>query len=412
MKVILINSPSLFLADDRAQPPTGLMYLAASLEKNNYKVSIEDLAGRSDWEKRASELKADVFGVTCTTPNFSIVKRISEVLPENSLKIVGGAHPTFLSSETLSNTNFNVVVQREGDEILPEIINYFECGDHLDQIYDGGLVDIDNIPFPARHLVNLKDYHPEMAGHATTIFTSRGCPFNCAFCAKLSGNTVRFRNINKVIEELDIIVNEYGFQNIIFEDDHFCLKHNRAKKICDTIKEKFEINIRICPRADSVNKELLKKLRQAGVAEISYGVESGSQKMLDLMNKQLTVKQCKKAIKDAKDVGMIVKIYLIVGFPGETEKTVEETKRFVKKTKPDKWLLQNFVPYPGTDVWNYPEKYGVTWISKDYSKFYTVGREGKGGVVFRTKSLDEGKVRAFHDDLYDFLMGYKPMHRG
>jgi len=410
--IILINPPSPYLKDDRAQPPMGLLYLAANLEKQGYYVDVEDLAGRSDWEQRTAELEADVFGVTCPTPNFFIAKKISQILPSESLKIVGGPHPTVLPEETLRRTKFNVVIRHEGEVILPKILESYEKGEKLQRIYEGGLVDLDSIPVPARHLVKIHEYHPEMeGGGAVTIFTSRGCPMRCAFCWKLTGETIRFRKIDNVINEVKCVVNDYEFKNIIFEDDNFCVDHVRVKKIFNGIKS-LGVNIRICPRVDTVNREMLKFLRESGVTEISFGVESGSQKILDLMKKKTTVKINEKAVLEAKEAGMLVKIYLIVGFPGETEETLEETKQFVKRTRPDKWLLQNFVPYPGTDVWNNPEKYGITWMSGDYSRYYTVGRGGKGGVVFRTHELDEEKIRKFHDDLYDFLMDIKPMYRG
>jgi len=282
----------------------------------------------------------------------------------------------------------------------------------LHTIYEGGLVDLDKLPLPARHLVDLREYTPEMEGKATTIFTSRGCPYNCAFCAKLTGNRVRFRSIDKVIEELLLLINQYGYTNIIFEDDNFCLKHDRVRTICkEIIERKLDINIRICPRADSVNNNLLDLLHKAGITEISFGIESGSQTMLNNMQKGTNIQTFKKAIHASKEVGMLVKIYLIVGFPGETEETLEETKQFVRDTQADKWLLQTFVPYPGTDVWNNPSKYQVTWISKDYSQFYTVGKGGVGGLVFETKTLSREKICSLHADLYKFLMDYKPMRR-
>lgn len=410
-KIILINPPSPFLADDKAQPPAGLMYLAANLELNEMKVCIEDLAGKLDWKEKVTQLKADIFGVTCTTPNFPIVKKIGELLPSRSLKIIGGVHPTFLPEEVLKTTKFDVVVRNEGDTILLEIIKDYKLGKKLNQIYNGGFVNVDEIPLPARHLVNLKEYRPEMEGQATTIFSSRGCPYNCAFCCKITENKVRLRKIEDVVNEVGILTNKYGYKNIIFEDDNFCINPIRVKQICERIKD-FNLNIRICPRIDSLDYELLKVLRDAGVTEISFGIESGSQKMLDLMNKELYIDACKSIVKMVKDMGTLVKIYLIVGFPGETEETVEETKKFVEEIKPDKWLLQNFIPYPGTDVWKNPEKYGVLWISKNYEDFYTVGKGAKGGIVFRTKELDEEKIKLLHDDLYNFLMKHKPMYRG
>jgi len=213
-----------------------------------------------------------------------------------------------------------------------------------------------------------------------------------------------------MLEELNTVINRYGFENVIFEDDNICLVRKRAFKIFRAI-EKLGVNFRMCPRADSMDKKLLKVAKESGVTEISFGVESGSQKMLDRMNKRLSVTRARQAIKEAKSIGMIVKVYLIVGFPGETWQSVEETKQFIKDTEPDKWLLQNFVPYPGTDVWNNPTKYGVTRISHDFDKFYTVGKGGKGGVVFRTEKLDGETIRAMHDNLFDFLMDFRPMNR-
>jgi len=412
LNVTLINPPSPYLKDDKAQAPMGLLYLASNLEKHGHHVSILDLAGVPRWRAEVLDLSAEVVGVSCVTPNVPIVQEIFRVSPHRSLKIAGGAHPTFLPEESLNVLGCDVVVRGEGEIVLPKILRDYQRFGKVERIYEGGLVDLDKIPLPARHLVDLKSYNPEMEGKASTIFTSRGCPYNCAFCAKLTGDRVRFRSVDNVMEELEILVNDYGYSNIIFEDDNFCLSNSRVKGICKRIiDEKLDINIRICPRADSVNLELLKLLRKAGVSEISYGVESGSQTMLNHMRKGVTVDVYKRAIRDAKKVGMLVKIYLIVCFPFETDKTIEETKRFVLETKPDKWLLQTFIPFPHTDVWMYPSKYEVTWISEDYSNFYTVGKGGLGGIVFETKTLSREKIRSMHADLYNFLMDYKPMGR-
>lgn len=413
MKVVLVSPPSPYLADDRAQAPMGLLYLAASLEKHGYDVSIIDLAGDPCWRGKILDLSAEVIGVSCTTPNVPIVQEIFQMAPHNSLKIAGGAHPTFLPEESLNILGCDVVVRGEGEQILPQILRDYQQHGKVKQVYEGGLVDLDAIPFPARHLVDLKTYNPEMEGEGIArIWSSRGCNRRCAFCAKLTGNRVRFRSEDSFMEELRILVNHYGFKNIIFMDDNFCLSKSRTTRVCKRIiKEKMDINIRICPRADSVSPQLLKLLSKAGVTETSFGVESGSQTMLNWMQKDTMVDVMKKAIRDAKAEGILVKIYLIVCFPFENNETIEETKRFVLETEPDKWLLQTFIPYPQTDVWRFPAKYGVTWISQDYSQFYTVGEGGAGGVVFETKTMSKQKIQEMHDDLYEFLMEYKPMRR-
>lgn len=413
MNVTLINPPSPYLRDDKAQAPMGLLYLASNLEKHGHHVSILDLAGNPRWRAKVLDLSAEVVGVSCTTPNVPIVKEIFRMSPHNCLKIAGGAHPTFLPEESLNALCCDVVVRGEGEIVLPQILRDYQEHGKVKQVYESGLVDLDKIPLPARHLVDLKTYNPEMEGEGVArIWSSRGCNRRCAFCAKLTGDRVRFRSVDLFMEELGILVNAYGFKNIIFMDDNFCLNQSRAIHICkQIIKEKMDLNIRICPRADSVNRDLLKLLRKAGVTEISFGVESGSQVMLDWMQKDTTVDVMKRAIRDAKAEGMLVKIYLIVCFPFETDETIEETKQFVLETEPDKWLLQNFIPFPHTDVWMFPNKYDVTWISQDYSQFYTVGKGGVGGIVFETKTMSREKIREMHDDLYLFLMDYKPMRR-
>lgn len=411
MKVALVNPPSPYLSDDRAQAPMGLLYLAANLEKYDHQVSIVDLAGDPRWKDSMLKVSADVVGASCTTPNVPIVKDIFALSPRNCLKIAGGAHPTSLPKESLFELGCHAVVKGEGEVILPKIITEYELTGHLrQQIYDGGLVDLDKIPLPARHLLDLRAFNPEMEGNrAACVWSSRGCHRRCGFCTKLTGNKVRFRKVSLFIDEIKLLVDRYGFKNFIIMDDNFCLNQRRAKLVCQQIvKEEIDINIRAVLRADSATPSLMKWLSKAGVTEISYGVETGSQRMLNMMQKDTTVEVQKNAIKITKAEGILAKIYLIVNFPEETDDTVSETKDFVLDTEPDKYLLQQFIPYPNCDVWLHPKKYGVTWISSDYSQFFTVGKGGQGGYVFETHEATIEMMRARHDDLYDFLTAYKP----
>ncbi|MCK5547663.1 MAG: radical SAM protein, partial [Thermoplasmata archaeon] len=257
---------------------------------------------------------------------------------------------------------------------------------------------------PARHLVDINRYEPEMTGgRSTSIYTSRGCPYNCNFCFKITGTKVRYRAVDNIMAEINECKEKYGIKNVVFGDDNFLLN---KKRVIELVKElvKLDVNFKCIGRSDHVDREYLQLLKDHGCTEINYGVESGSQRMLDLMNKKETVEDSKNAIVWAKELGLIVKAFFIVGFPGENEETIKETKDFIKETAPHKWLLSQFVPLPGCDVFIHPEKYGIKWISRDWDDYVLVGKEGKGGITFETEDLTREKLINMHDDMHNFLM--------
>jgi len=200
MEVNLISPPSPYLANDAAYPPTGLMYLAASLIERGHRVKILDLAGGIDWKKEVLRLEADLFGITCVTPNFKIVAEIADLLPQETPVVIGGVHPTFLPMDTLENIRCDAVVMGEGEIAIRELTRDIEKG-CLKEQYHGGIVPIESIPKPARHLVDLHKYRPG-GEEATPIYTSRGCPYNCNFCSKITGRNYRVLPIPRVIEEI------------------------------------------------------------------------------------------------------------------------------------------------------------------------------------------------------------------
>lgn len=399
MKVVLINPPSPYLANDAAYPPSGLMYVASACEMEGHEVKIIDLTGGIDWEKEIIGLDADIFGITCVTPNFKIVQKIANFLPKNRPIIIGGVHPTFLPDDVLEHIRCDAVIKGEAEVAIKQVMDDFKKRS-LEKVYDGGLVPSTMIPKPARHLVNLHKYHP--GGEATTpIYSSRGCPFNCAFCSKVTGRIYRVLPIHRVVEELQEVIN-LGFNHILFGDDDIAINGNRLKELLLAIKG-LGITFRLNQDAKTLDEEIVALASKSGCTEISFGIESGSPEMLKLMNKKASLEDNRRAIQLTKRYGMKAKAYFLVNFPGETEETVIETIRFAEETKPDKWLLSAFVPLPGSETFHHPQRYGITWMSSNWEDYYLVGKDGSFKPCYTTKDLTFEKQIYLHDMLYQKL---------
>ena len=373
--------------------------MAASIESIGHEVEIVDLTGGLDWKRAVLDVQADLFGITCVTPNFNIVREISNLLPKEKPIIIGGVHPTFLPEDTLKNIRCNAIVRGEGELVIKELIEDFKKR-HLKRVYEGGLVPVDAIPKPARHLVDLHKYRP--GGELSTpIYTSRGCPFNCNFCSKITGRTYRALPVKRVIEEIEDVIS-LGFKHIVFGDDNLIIQPDRVKELLKSIKP-LGINFRLNQDARLVDEEIVSMASDAGCVEISFGIESGSQKILDLMNKCTTVEANRRAISITQKHDIKAKAYFIVNFPGEDERTIKETINFASETMPDKWLLSSFVPLPGSDTFQNPIKYGITWMSKNWDDYYLVGKDGRFRPCFMTEDLSIERQIYLHDMLYEEL---------
>jgi len=399
LKIILINPPSPYLANDAAYPPSGLLYLASVMEKAGQDVSLVDLTGNPDWRSVVRGLDADLFGITCVTPNVPLVREISYLLPSDRPVVLGGAHPSFLPEDTLKQVRCDAIVKGEGEEVIETVLNDLKKG-NLKKIYEGGVVRVKAIPKPSRHLVDLHRYTP--GGEKTTpIYTSRGCPFKCSFCSKISGKTYRILPLERVLSEIEDVMN-HGFSHILLSDDNILVQPERFRTLMKAIKP-FGLRFRLNQDARAIDGKIMRLAREAGCCEISFGIETGSQKMLNLMNKQTTVEANRKAILAAKENGIKTKAYFIVNFPGEDDFTVEETLEFARQVKPDKWLLSSFAPLPGSDTFQNPMKYGITWVSPRWEDYYLVGKEGKFSPCFTTKDLSFERQFDLHQKMFRSL---------
>ena len=379
-------------------PPTNLMYLASSLEKESYSVKIVDddllQMGYEKVSELAGKLDPQLVGVTANTSTIKsalkYVELVKNILP-NSLTVIGGPHTTFMPSETLkSSENLDVVVMGEGEETIVDLANHSTDTIHnLDEVKgivykdlkNGNLKttqkrplikDLDTLPFPARHLVPFDSYgaSKEQTGG---IITSRGCVYNCNYCSSslIMGKKFRSRSPDNVVDEIEELIDQYQINDIGFMDDTFMLNKRRANDIANEIKARdLDLSFVASSRVDSVDQSLLQNLKNSGLKTIYYGVESGSQHILDLMKKGITLKQAEDAVKSAKNVDLEVLTSFILGYPGETEEDMNKTIDFSTKLDSDYCQYSILTPFPGTPIYN--ELKGKNLIDNDDWDEYTV----------------------------------------
>lgn len=429
--VNLINPPQPNSLDDQIAPPLGLMYIAAVLEDKGIDVNIIDLAlfKRKDWVNAIGQ--ADLFGITVYSTSFNITREIASIIKNTNPHapvILGGHHPTALATKVLkTDSNFDAVVRNEGEGAMLEIAlgkPFLDIRGLTHRVSEGIIINedrpfikkLDLLPLPARHLIRIYDYTRRVHGQrATPLITSRGCPYICSFCCKETlGHGTRFRSVDSVIGEMKHIVDTYDIRAFMIEDDIFTLNRPRFRQLCDELRE-MEITFRCNGNARIDTFSEFTMLYDAGCREINFGIESGSQKVLSHINKMTTVERNKKAIKDAKRAGIITKAYLMVGCPGESKETIEETKQFLIDADPDQCTLFSFIPLPGCDIWKRPSTYGIRIRDYDFSNYFTIAGQNEGGIVTETESLTVKQMKEARLDLVEFLSkrkqrGYLPTY--
>lgn len=389
MKIVLIHPNHENSMDSRLDPPLGLLSISSHLRKNNFDVTICDLSGMINFDIPY----ADIYGITVYITSISVTKQIikncKKINPKCKI-VVGGAHPTACPTEF---PYVDHVVVGYGEVAMIDIIS----GKTSDHIIIGKIPD-DLFMFPSYDLVDINSYHRKISGQISLPYlTSRGCPGKCTFCGleqmhKQLGYKVKFADENTVIEHLKKIKFEFGVTSINFQDDIFTLLPKRLFKILDTVKS-LNMKFRCMGRAGIDTEEVYKVLADSGCEQISWGIESGSQLILDRMKKNVKVSDNYNVIQWAKKYGINSRAFFIILFPEETIDTINETKEFIINANPDQVFVSTFCPYPGTAVGDNPEKFGITNVSKDYDNFYQVSKDGTGGMTFDTKWLSRFEAR-------------------
>ena len=393
MKVTLINPAQLnskYKFMGVVAPPLGLAYMAAVLEENNIEVNIIDACAlEMDWDDIAEELRGfspGLIAITALTPTIGKALETAEFAKKicpDSMVVMGGYHPTFNHKEILEYECVDVVIVGEGEQTILDLVRTVEMGRDLNNVlglaFDDVLTpprvpieDLDSLPFPARHLLPMKSYKLlNMETSMSTMITSRGCPMQCSFCssAALHGHKLRLRSVDKILDEMEHLVNDLGIETIAFMDDTFTLNRRRVLEICDGIKER-NINVfwGCTARVDTLSAEVLRSMREAGCITIFMGVESADQQMLDHVGKQTTIDKIRNAFEISRKEKIRTIASVVLGMPGDTHESIKKTINFVKELNPSYAIFSLATPYPGTRFYQQTFEKDLIKV-KDWSKY-------------------------------------------
>lgn len=393
--IVLIIPPSPWLISDTDIPMLGILYISAYLKQKKYNVIVCDLSGKKEEEWMIPN--AEVYGITGSSPQYIYMKAIiNKIRKENkNVKIIaGGIHASTCPSQLLEDAGVDSCVVGEGELSMLNIMKY----GIRNKIEKSTLIsDIDTIPFPDRDIIGFEKYlkvdtFKYLIGDClkATMITSRGCPYDCSFCASnyLWKGIVRYHSIKRVIEEILLLKLKYGIKLITFNDDTFILNKFRVIELSKKLK-KLGIYWHCLGRVDICNNRMFNTMREGGCLEITFGFESGSDKILQIVNKKTSVEQAYKAVKAVKAAGMKVRGQMIIGLPGETDETIEQTVKFIRKLDVvDTFGIHVFQPFPGCEIWKNPTKFNYK-INKNtnFFNYHTIGKRGK--YIGRTNQVYE-----------------------
>lgn len=425
MKILLINPPFQRLKRVKTGGfPVGLGYLASALREAGFECMIynaelptreegclehtdnlslmkrhnEYIKSLSDkdhvvWKEIGSLLYAfqpDLVGITVMTAKLGPATEVSKLCKryrKDCFVVWGGPHPTIQFREVMENEEVDFLVSGEGEETIVELCQLLSDNkyDALKNVrglsfkHNGKIIqnsprplirDLDTLPFPARDALLFPDrYSSASLGMAVTM---RGCPFNCAYCCAPNfwGHKVRYRSIDNVVEELKQIESVYGVRELSFWDDSFTVNRRRTIDLCQKM---IEANVNVVwecsTRVDLLDKELLDIMKGAGCRCIDVGIETGSNRMLQKIDKGISVNSIRNAIKLMEKAGMAWRAFFMIGYPEETKDDIEKTYELIRNIRPLKMWLSIFTPYPGTKLYNVSRTLNLIPEKPDWSNY-------------------------------------------
>ena len=402
MRITLIN-PRLKTWSPNVYPPLGLCYIAAALEKAGQEVDILDMNSQRVSDKalvRRIE-QSPMVGIGGLVTEYNEVVRLAKVTKqadENKIVVLGGPLATTHSRELLVASGADVAVIGEGEQTIVELVGAIEQGSSKELIKgivyrDGDRVvahsprepemNLDSIPHPARHLLDMRRYSthhfktfgikvPKMK--STTLISSRGCCFKCSFCCDQYEHRWNARSPRDIVSEMQELRTGYDIRGFVFNDDTFVVNRKRVLDFCSLLKEELPDVVWYCNgRVNLMDEEMIRAMAKSGCAGIAYGIESGNQKILDSVHKQITLEQVERIVGLTKKYGIHVTGYFMLGILGDTKQTIQETLDFAEKLDLDFYGWGITSPIPGTEMYQRAVEMGLVDPNKkleDWS-FYT-----------------------------------------
>lgn len=414
MRILLIN-PLLAPKRKPAVYNIGLGYIASSLVQDGHKAVVLDIEGYKYQPDKVLKIikntEFDVIGIGTIITGYRyvkwLVKEIKKIKPDKMIWL-GNSISSTIPQIVLKDMDIDVAVIGEGENTVKELAKVVENNGDLSKIngicYKSNrkiiqtpkrelIPNIDTIPFPAWELFPQHIYMNNRTGFMPTptayISTVRGCPYHCTYCYHpFQNERIRWHSAERIIEEIKILKNKYKIRSVLFADDLFITNKKRLYEVCDLIeKEKLNISWTATARVNLLEQHLLKRMKSAGCVCLNFGIESGSQKILDNIKKQVTVDQAKQSIMLCKKVGIYPACSFMIGNIGETKETISETVSFIVEniSEPIGFFLTT--PYPGTELFEYAKQQSK--IKSEIELFESYGEQAENLLVNFTNMSDE-----------------------
>ena len=416
VNVTLVNPP--YPENSHQHPsfiPLGIAYLRAVLEKNGYSVYVIDCQAQKlnlvDLEREIGKNQPKIVGLTSTTLTYKSALKVAAIAKKvnpDCVTVLGGCHATFYDDKALEECpQLDVIVRKEGEYTVLEIADRLKENKQISDVVgttcrkDGKILrnpdrpyveNLDELPFPSHHL----ELIGRLQKNEAVIFpitTSRGCVYWCDFCTavRMFGRKLRLRSPKNVVDEIEFLYKTYGATMFSFYDDAFTFSQSRTEEMCREIKSRnLKIKWNCQTRVDMVTKELLIEMKESGCTDVWFGIESGSQPLVNAMGKGISIEQTMRAFKWTREVGLMTVGFVVLGFPGETKETIWETVKLVGKINPNDVVYHVATPYPGTPMADLVKKNGWLKIT-DFDRYDTAT------PIFETPMLSMKELRAIRE---------------
>jgi radical SAM superfamily enzyme YgiQ (UPF0313 family) len=425
VRIIFINPCSPFLMSDKGAPPLGILTLAAEVRAAGYDVALWDLTGDEVLARQFGHSVEDflsngyitlpewikdqpddtIFGITCTSAQYASALNIHMSLQWTNPHwrvILGGPHASALPHECF-NDQFFTVFSGEADAALVDWLNGGAGFKGI--VHCKAPRDLDVLPLPARDLVDLPSYCSNMTvgdGFSSTCLHSRGCVFACRYCVRTLGDAARLlrvRSVPLILSEVHALDDQYSLRRWVTVDDIWGVKRSWLEEFCGVFADE-PYHFRVNMRANTLHYDLLPSMKRAGVDVVSFGFESGDERVLSAISKN-NVEANTKAVHACHDAGIAVKAYLIFGFAEDDAASVEATLKWVEQVRPDSCQASWLIPLPGTPIYQQAIERGWTPL---YHELYHLGRDKRGSMNRLPWHTDE--TAELYEGLCEWLEGF------